>query len=253
MINPDNTTTVRVGELPPEVFSLTDNIPHEVGTELKRGTVQQFADFIASVIETGSGLAFNPTTVPNGGTLPATTSNEWILVGKGTFHNVGGGSDIVTTEELNALTSNGTTWSLGVEIPINVEFAGITQNIRSGYTSTTPSEDAVFNRIAEIVSMFSNYTPNGGYSGSSQDIVDLANGYSLKMIDYPRLLAEQTDFELPEGTTAIFAKVNYNTTYLPETANLTGELNQFTQDDTTVIFNQELETGNYVAIFYKQI
>ena len=44
MINPDLITTVRVGELPPEPFSLTDLIPHEVGTDLKQGTIQQLLD-----------------------------------------------------------------------------------------------------------------------------------------------------------------------------------------------------------------
>lgn len=153
MIDPNAITTVRVGELPPEDFNLTDNLPHEIGEELKRGTVQQLADVIGAYLGTTDSLAFNPTTVSDGGTLPSTTSNEWMLVGKGTFLNVGGGADIVTTEELNAITSNGTYWSLAVEIPINVELAGITQNIRSGYTSTTPSEDAIYNRFAEIIGM----------------------------------------------------------------------------------------------------
>lgn len=147
MINPDSITTVRVGELPPAEFGLTDLVPHEISGELKQGTVQQLADTIGAYLGSLSGLAFNPTTVSDGGTLPATTANEWMLVGKGTFHNVGGEPDIVTTEELNALTSNGSFWSLAVEIPINVELAGITQNIRSGYTATTPSEDAVFRAL----------------------------------------------------------------------------------------------------------
>lgn len=148
MIDPNAIDTIRVGELPPSGFNLTDNLPHEVGTDLNKGTVQQLADTIGDYLGTTDSLAFNPTTVVDGGTLPATNSNEWMLVGKGTFHNVGGQPDVITTEELNALTSNGSYWSLSVEIPINVEFAGITQNIRSGYTDTTPSEDAVFKALA---------------------------------------------------------------------------------------------------------
>ncbi len=148
MINPALITTVRVGQLPPADFNLSDNLPHEIGTDLKRGTVQKLADVIGSYLGTSDSLAFNPSTVADGGTLPATTSKEWMLVGKGTFHNVGGGLDVITTEELNAVTSNGTYWSLAVEIPINVELAGITQNIRSGYLATTPSEDAVFRALA---------------------------------------------------------------------------------------------------------
>ena len=147
MIDPTEITTKRVGELPPSGFNLTDKIPHEIGTSLTQGTIQQLIDFISGYLGTMSGLAFNPTTVADGGTLPETTVNEWILVGKGTFHNVGGEPDIVTTEELNALTSNGSFWSLAVQIPINVELAGIVQTIRSGYLATTPSEDAVFRAL----------------------------------------------------------------------------------------------------------
>lgn len=76
---------------------------------------------------------------------------------------------------------------------------------------------------------------------------------NIEMLDYPRLLSPQTDFELPSGAIALFAKVNYNATYLPETTNTTGELNQFVQTGTTVTFNSELPIGNYVAIFYKTI
>lgn len=165
MIDPNIVTTTRVGELPPSPFELTDNMPHEIGDALFRGTVQQLADVIGDYLGTVSSLAFNPTTVIDGGTLPNTSSNEWMLVGKGTFHNVGGQPDIVTTEELNAITSNGSYWSLAVEIPINVELAGITQNIRSGYTNTTPSENAVFIALQDKLS-------RGGYPGTGQDLSD---------------------------------------------------------------------------------
>lgn len=148
MIDPNEITTARVGELPPSPFELTDNIPHEKDGTLFRGTVQQLADTIGAYLEVLSGSSYNNTVVPDGGTLPDTTVKEWLFVGKGTFHNVGGHQDIITTEELNILSSNGTYWSLAVEIPIDVELAGITQNIRSGYTETVPSEDAVFNALA---------------------------------------------------------------------------------------------------------
>lgn len=148
MIDPLLINTARVGELPSSPFELDDKIPHEIDDTLFQGTVQQLADTIGDYLGSLAGIAFNPTTVLDGGTLPATTTNEWMLVGKGMFNNVGGGSTIITTEGLNALTSNGTYWSLAVEIPINVELAGITQNIRSGYTETAPSEDAVFKALA---------------------------------------------------------------------------------------------------------
>ena len=148
-IDPNNINTTRVGQLADAPFSLTDQIPHEVGTDLKRGSVQSFADFLALQIGASSGISFVAVTVPDGGTLPNTTQEEWLLVGKGTFYNVNGGATIVTTEELNALISNGTFWSIGVEIPIAAELIGITEFIRSGYTTSAPSENAVFNALAE--------------------------------------------------------------------------------------------------------
>ena len=49
-IDPNLITTLRVGELAPAAFSLTDNIPHEVGTDLKRGTIQELVDFITPFV-----------------------------------------------------------------------------------------------------------------------------------------------------------------------------------------------------------
>lgn len=144
-INPDEITTVRVGQLPPAGWNMTDLLPHEVAGDLKSGSVQALADFISDYIGTVSSLAFNPTVVNDGETLPATSSNEFMFVGIGTFMNVGGAPDIVTTKPLNVLTSNGSFWTLAVELDVNVELAGIVQTVRSGYTTTTPSEDAVFN------------------------------------------------------------------------------------------------------------
>lgn len=171
MINPNDVTTVRVGQLPPNPLSMSSILPHEVSSSLKRITMQEVADFIADYIGTASSLAFNPTTVSDGGTLPSTTSNEWMLVGKGTFQNVGGGLPITTTEELNALTSNGSTWSLSVEIPISPDVIGIVQTIRSGFTGTAPSENAVFDALATKLE-------TGGYTGTAQDIVDLINTFA---------------------------------------------------------------------------
>ncbi len=168
MIDPLLTDTIRVGQLPPEAFNLTDKLPHEIGDDLKQGTVQQLADVIGDYLGGVGGLAFNPNTIQDGETLPVTTVNEFMLLGVGTFHNVGGNPDIITTEELNVVTSNGSFWSLAVEIPINVELAGITQNIRSGYTETTPSENAVFLALADKLSL-------GGYTGTAQSIIDLIN------------------------------------------------------------------------------
>lgn len=47
-INPNDVTTVQVKDLPPNPFSLTDNIPHEVGDILSRGTIGDFVNFITA-------------------------------------------------------------------------------------------------------------------------------------------------------------------------------------------------------------
>ncbi|CAH56673.1 peptidase [Flavobacterium phage 11b] len=141
-------TSLRLGQLPTAAISLTDNIAHEVGSDLRKATVQELADFVANYASTIQGAGFRPVNVIDGQTLPTTTTKEFILVGKGTYFNVNGGATIVLNEELNALVSNGTFWSIGVEIPVNVELAGIVQTIRSGYTTTTPSENTLFDALA---------------------------------------------------------------------------------------------------------
>lgn len=148
MINPLEISTIRVGQLASAPISLTDNIPHEVGSELHRATIEELSVFIATYVGTVGGVGFRPVTVIDGQTLPTTTQKEWILVGKGTFYNVNGGTTIVTTEELNAIMSDGSIWSLGVEIPIVAELIGIVQTIRESFTATAPSEDAVFKALA---------------------------------------------------------------------------------------------------------
>jgi hypothetical protein len=46
-IDPNNTTTVRLDELPPAPLSLTDLFPHQVGTDLKTATLQDLVNFIS--------------------------------------------------------------------------------------------------------------------------------------------------------------------------------------------------------------
>ena len=46
MINPNNITTVRVGELPPNPPTLESKIPHELGTDLNYFTIQQLIAFL---------------------------------------------------------------------------------------------------------------------------------------------------------------------------------------------------------------
>ena len=50
MIDPNLITTIRVGELPPETFSLDSKIAHEVGVDLKYGTVADLIAFISPLI-----------------------------------------------------------------------------------------------------------------------------------------------------------------------------------------------------------
>lgn len=234
MIDPNEITTARVGELPPSPFELTDNIPHEIGETLFRGTVKQLGDVIGDYLGAVSGSSYNNTVVPDGGTLPDTTVKEWIFVGKGTFHNVGGQPDIITTEELNILSSNGTYWSLAVEIPIDVELAGITQNIRSGYTETTASEDKLFKEFA--------------LKANVSDIPVQKPIYS-KVFD--RLVADQQTFIIPEGYTAKWAVLNYGTHYSLETIENMDEPNTFTQTGVEVITKDTLVIGNQFEIFYQ--
>jgi len=49
-IDPNLITTVSVGELPSAAFSLTDNIPHEVGSDLKKGTIEDLITFISPFV-----------------------------------------------------------------------------------------------------------------------------------------------------------------------------------------------------------
>lgn len=119
-IDPTTTTTVRVGELGAAAFNSTDLVPHEVSGVLKKGTLQDLATFIGSIISVDVSVGFRAVQVNDGETLPATDQQEFILVGPGTYPNVGGGATITTTGALNALVSNGVFWFIGVEIPIEV-------------------------------------------------------------------------------------------------------------------------------------
>jgi|AntDeeMinimDraft_6_1070357.scaffolds.fasta_scaffold01182_2 hypothetical protein len=111
-------TSVRVGELPPAIFSPSDLIPHEIGGLLKSGTLTDMATAISLIIGATAGVGFRAVQVSDGDTLPTTTQQEFILVGRGTYFNVGGGATVVANEGLNVLVSNGTNWNLGVTIPI---------------------------------------------------------------------------------------------------------------------------------------
>ena len=150
MIDPNNITTIRVGQLAAAPFNLTDNLPHEVGTELKRGTLQELADFISNYIGSTGGVGYLPISVTDGQQLPDVPAQPgFFLCGKGTFLNVNGYPDIVCTEELNAIMSVVDHWEIAVAIPIEVDPVqiGIIQDVLAGVVDKAPSSDAVYNAL----------------------------------------------------------------------------------------------------------
>jgi len=224
MIDPLLISTIRVGQLVEATFSLTDNIPHEVGTDLRRGTINDLATYIAGIIESTAGIAFLPISVTDGQTLPNTTTNEWFLAGKGTYSQTGGHPDIVCTEELNVIIGNGINWSLGVEIPIIVDppAAMISQTITEGVTNYSPSENAVFLALQDLVQGMDCVR----YAGSGQDYI------------------------IPIGATALRGWIND----APQHKEMTGfesDLNTFTQAGSTFTFKKTVPAGARIVIdFY---
>lgn len=105
----------------------------------------------------------------------------------------------------------------------------ITQEIREGYTETTPSEDTIFQALATIQESISG---------------------EIGFIDYERLEEDTQEFVIPAGKIAKWATVNY-AFYVPETTNNVDEFNTFTQTGDIVSFKETLVTGNYPVIFYQ--
>ena len=225
-------TSLRLGQLPSAAINLTDNFAHEVGSDLRRATVQELADFIANYASAIQGAGFRPVNVTDGQTLPTTTKKEFILVGKGTYFNVNGGATIVLNEELNALVSNGVFWSIGVEIPVNVELAGIVQTIRSGFLTTTPSENALFDALALKV-----------------NIADSAPSPLIK-IDYPQLTVLNDTFQIPVGSTCRQVFVN-KIQWFKAGSNNAYQVDTWTQIGDSVILKKNAKVNNYVVIFYQ--
>jgi len=154
MIDPNEITTVRVGQLATAPFTLESIIPHEVANVLKKGTAQELSTFIASIIGSSDAVGFYPITVTDGGQLPNVPETaKFILVGKGTYLNVNGFSEIVCTKELNVLISVEEHWELSLEIPIEVDplEIRISQSIRQDVTDYAPSENAIFNALNQYL------------------------------------------------------------------------------------------------------
>lgn len=188
MIDPQIVTTVKVGELASEPFLGSDLIPHEVNGNLKKGTITDFATFLATIIGSSDAVGFRPVTIVDGQTLPSVTpnKNEFILVGKGTFQNVGGGLPITTTAELNALVTSGVSWSIGVEIPIQVESDGTaidtykTDIIYTGATITVPSGVKIRNVYLNQVPA---YASDWSQSGTTITVTTAINGDKITLIN----------------------------------------------------------------------
>jgi len=223
MIDPLLISTIRVGQLVEAPFNGTDNILHEVGTDLRRGTINDLATFIAGVIGTTGSLAFLPIAVVDGQLLPDTTTNEWFLAGKGTYTQTGGYPDIVCTEELNAIVGNGTNWSLAVEIPIVVDppAAMISQTITEGVTNYSPSENAVYLALQEKITGIQSIR----FAGSGQD------------------------YTIPSGAIAIKGWIN-DAVQHKEMTGFESDLNTFTQAGTTFTFKKTITAGQRIIIDY---
>lgn len=223
MIDPLLINTIRVGQLVETVFSGTDNIPHEVGTDLRRGTINDLAVYVAGLIETTAGIAFLPISVTDGQLLPDTTANEWFLAGKGTYTQTGGYPNIVATEELNVIVGNGTFWILGVEIPIIVDTpsAMISQTITAGVLNYSPSENAVYNALHNLVQGIQSVR----YAGLGQDYV------------------------IPIGATAFKGWINDGIQHLEQTG-FEADLNTFTQTGAIVTFKKIITTNQRIIIDY---
>ena len=188
MIDPQIVTTVKVGDLPSEPFLGSDLVPHEVNGNLKKGTITDFATFLATIIGSSDAVGFRPVTIVDGQTLPSVTPNkkEFILVGKGTFQNVGGGLPITTTAELNALVTSGVSWSIGVEIPIQVESDGTAIDtykidiIYSGAAITVPSGVKIRN---VYLNQMPAYASDWSQSGTTITVTTALNGDKITLIN----------------------------------------------------------------------
>ena len=188
MIDPQIVTTVKVGDLPSEPFLGSDLVPHEVNGNLKKGTITDFATFLATIIGSSDAVGFRPVTIVDGQTLPSVTpnKNEFILVGKGTFQNVGGGLPITTTAELNALVTSGVSWSIGVEIPIQIESDGTsidtykTDSMYTGATIKVPSGVKIRNVYLNQVPA---YASDWSQSGTTITVTTALNGDKITLIN----------------------------------------------------------------------
>ena len=188
-------TSIKVGQLPSAAIAGTNLIPHEVEGLLKKATITDLAAFISA----NGAVGFRAVSVPNGGTLPSTTQQEFILVGPGTYNNVGGGSPITVTEELNALVSNGTFWFIGVQIPIEAA-AGGTANW-GGITGTLSAQTDLQTALNAKQPSSADLSSIAGLTGTSGLLrKTAANTYSLDTNTYVLASALSAYLPLTGGT-----------------------------------------------------
>jgi hypothetical protein len=172
-------TSIKVGQLPSASIAGSNLIPHEVDGLLKKATITDLAAFISA----NGAVGFRAVSVPNGGTLPSTTQQEFILVGPGTYNNVGGGSPVTVTEELNALVSNGTFWFIGVQIPIEAA-AGGTANW-GGITGTLSAQTDLQTALNNKQPSSADLSSIAGLTGTTGLLrKTAANTYSLDTNSY---------------------------------------------------------------------
>lgn len=136
MIDPNNITTVRVDQLGDGELTLSKLIPFaEENGDLKKATIQAFADLVATTIGATDAVGFLPLSVTDGQQLPDVPEvPKFFLCGSGTYLNVNGYPDVICTGQLNAVMSLSDHWAVAVEIPISLTVIGFTPvNIYVGF------------------------------------------------------------------------------------------------------------------------
>jgi hypothetical protein len=144
-INPEDITTVRIDQLSPEPITVTSLLPHQVGTDLKQGTIQELVDLVATAVGVSGGVGYLAISVTDGQQLPDVPENaSFFLCGDGTFLNINGYPNIICTENLNAIMSLTDHWELAVEIPIN-PLSGTVQSVTGSAVDNTDPLNPVVN------------------------------------------------------------------------------------------------------------
>jgi hypothetical protein len=189
-INPELITTIRVDQLPDEALSLTNLIPHSVGTDLKSATIQELVDLVATAIGVSGGVGYIAISVTDGQQLPDVPElPSFFLCGAGTFLNINGYPDVICTENLNAVMSLTDHWELAVEIPIN-PLSGTVQSVTGSAVDNTDPLNPVINSTGggtptlQEVTDEGNTTTNSIIVNNNENLTSFdINGYELIATD----------------------------------------------------------------------